>query len=138
MHISLPLSLGDEITMNQECFRKPIAQRDISAWRQQIELQNARLPDNLAELFNRMMQTHRPHGREALALDRLKRQEKMDSLIHRLHEVVLAWSLHGPNDTHSVHCIGTNPHGHRNLYPVSPQLRPRRSDATPHTIARGL
>jgi len=85
-----------------------------------------------------MMQTHRPHGREALALDRFKCQERTDSLMHRLQEVVLAWSLHSPNDTHSVHCICTNPHGHRNLCPVSRQLRPRRSDAIAKDDREGL
>jgi hypothetical protein len=33
-----------------------------------------------------MMRTHR-HDREALAMDRLKHQERTDGLIHRLHEV---------------------------------------------------
>jgi TnpA family transposase len=57
-----------------------------------IELQNARLLDDLAEMFlKRLMRIHR-HGREALALDRLKHQERTDGLIHRLHEVILAWS----------------------------------------------
>jgi hypothetical protein len=40
-----------------------------------IELQNARVLDDLAEMFiKRMLRIHR-HGREALALDRLKHQE---------------------------------------------------------------
>jgi hypothetical protein len=40
-----------------------------------IELQNARVLDDLTEMFiKRLMRTHR-HGREALALDRLKHQE---------------------------------------------------------------
>jgi hypothetical protein len=60
-----------------------------------IELQNARVFDDLAEMFiKRMMRTHR-HGREALALDRLKHQERTDGLIHRLHEVLLAWGADG-------------------------------------------
>jgi TnpA family transposase len=60
-----------------------------------IELQNARVLDDLAEMFiKRMMRTHR-HGREALALDRLKHQERTDGLIHRLHEAILAWSSDG-------------------------------------------
>ncbi len=60
-----------------------------------IELQNARVLDDLAEMFiKRMMRTHR-HGREALALDRLKHQERTDGLIHRLHEVLLAWGAEG-------------------------------------------
>jgi hypothetical protein len=60
-----------------------------------IELQNARVLDDLAEMFiKRMMRTHR-HGREALAMDRLKHQERTDGLIHRLHEVLLAWVQRG-------------------------------------------
>jgi len=60
-----------------------------------IDLQNARVLDDLAEMFiKRMMRTHR-HGREALAMDRLKHQERTDGLIHRLHEVLLAWSVEG-------------------------------------------
>ena len=60
-----------------------------------IELQNARVLDDLAEMFiKRMMRTHR-HGREALAMDRLKHQERTDGLIHRLHEVLLAWGAEG-------------------------------------------
>ena len=60
-----------------------------------IELQNARVLDDLAEMFiKRMMRTHR-HGREALAMDRLKHQERTDGLVHRLHEVILAWGTNG-------------------------------------------
>jgi hypothetical protein len=60
-----------------------------------IELQNARVLDDLAEMFiKRMMRTHR-HGREALAMDRLKHQERTDGLIYRLHEVILAWGAEG-------------------------------------------
>jgi TnpA family transposase len=60
-----------------------------------IELQNARVLDELAEMFiKRMMRTHR-HGREALAMDRLKHQERTDGLVHRLHEVILAWGTKG-------------------------------------------
>jgi hypothetical protein len=60
-----------------------------------VELQNARVLDDLAEMFiKRLMRTHR-HGREALAMDRLKHQERTDGLIHRLHEVILAWSGDG-------------------------------------------
>src|ERR1700677_505104 len=60
-----------------------------------IELQNARVLDDLAEMFiKRLMRVHR-HGREALAMDRLKHQERTDGLIHRLHEVILAWSGDG-------------------------------------------
>jgi TnpA family transposase len=60
-----------------------------------IELQNARVLDDLAEMFiKRMMRTHR-HGREALAMDRLKHQERTDGLIHRLHAVILAWGGEG-------------------------------------------
>ena len=60
-----------------------------------IELQNARVLDDLAEMFiKRLMRTHR-HGREALAMDRLKHQERTDGLIHRLHEVILARSGDG-------------------------------------------
>jgi hypothetical protein len=58
-----------------------------------IELQNARVLDDLAEMFvKRLMRTHR-HGRDALGLDRLKHQERTDGLIHRLHEVILALSF---------------------------------------------
>jgi TnpA family transposase len=57
-----------------------------------IELQNARVLDDLAEMFiKRMMRTHR-HGREALAMDRLRHQERTDGLIRRLHGVLLAWN----------------------------------------------
>lgn len=60
-----------------------------------IELQNARVLDDLAEMFiKRMMRRHR-RGREALAMDRLKHQERTDGLVHRLHEVILAWSADG-------------------------------------------
>jgi hypothetical protein len=63
-----------------------------------IELQNARVLDDLAEMFiKRLMRTHR-HAREALALDRLKHQERTDSLIHTLHHVVLAWSKDGSTE----------------------------------------
>jgi TnpA family transposase len=63
-----------------------------------IELQNARALDDLAEMFlKRLMRIHR-HGREALALDRLKHQERTDGLVHRLHEVILAWSTEGSNE----------------------------------------
>jgi hypothetical protein len=63
-----------------------------------IELQNARVLDELAEMFiKRMMRTHR-HGREALAMDRLKHQERTDGLIHRLHEVLLAWGIDGSSE----------------------------------------
>lgn len=60
-----------------------------------IELQNARMLDDLTEMFiKRLMRIHR-HGREALALDRLKHQERTDGLIHTLHAVILAWSAEG-------------------------------------------
>jgi TnpA family transposase len=60
-----------------------------------IELQNARVLDDLAEMFiKRMLRIHR-HGREALALDRLKHQERTDGLIHKLHEVIVAWGSEG-------------------------------------------
>ncbi|MDQ2832420.1 MAG: hypothetical protein M3Y50_01515 [Acidobacteriota bacterium] len=63
-----------------------------------IELQNARVLDDLAEMFiKRMMRTHR-HGREAHAMDRLKHQERTDGLIHRLHEVLLAWGVDGNSE----------------------------------------
>jgi hypothetical protein len=63
-----------------------------------IELQNARVLDDLAEMFiKRMMRTHR-NGREALAMDRLKHQERTDGLIHRLHEVLLAWGADGSSE----------------------------------------
>jgi TnpA family transposase len=63
-----------------------------------IELQNARVLDDLAEMFiKRMMRTHR-HGREALALDRLKHQGRTDGLVHRLHDVILAWSGDGDSE----------------------------------------
>ncbi len=71
-----------------------------------IELQNARVLDDLAEMFiKRLMRSHR-HGREALALDRLKHQERTDGLIHTLHEVILAWNTDG-NDEQRLHAIGT-------------------------------
>ena len=60
-----------------------------------LELQNARVLDDLAEMFiKRMMRIHR-HGREALALDRLKHQERTDGLIHKLREVIVAWGTEG-------------------------------------------
>lgn len=63
-----------------------------------IELQNTRVLDDLAEMFiKRMMRTHR-HGREALALDRLKHQERTDGLIHRLHDLILAWRGNGDSE----------------------------------------
>jgi hypothetical protein len=63
-----------------------------------IELQNARVLDDLTEMFiKRMMRIHRL-GREALALDRLKYQERTDRLVHRLHEVILAWSGEGSSE----------------------------------------
>jgi TnpA family transposase len=63
-----------------------------------IELQNARVLDDLTEMFiKRLMRTHR-HAREALALDRLKHQERTDGLIHTLHDVVLAWSKDGSTE----------------------------------------
>jgi TnpA family transposase len=63
-----------------------------------IELQNARVLDDLTEMFiKRLMRIHR-HGREALALDRLKHQERTDGLVHRLQEVILAWSIEGSSE----------------------------------------
>jgi hypothetical protein len=63
-----------------------------------IELQNARVLDDLTEMFiKRMMRVHRL-GREALALDRLKYQERTDRLVRRLHEVILAWSGEGSSE----------------------------------------
>jgi TnpA family transposase len=63
-----------------------------------IELQNARVLDDLTEMFiKRLMRTHR-HAREALALDRLKHQERTDGLIHTLHDVVLAWIREGSTE----------------------------------------
>ena len=63
-----------------------------------IELQNARVLDDLTEMFiKRLMRIHR-HGREALAMDRLKHQERTDGLVHRFHEVILAWSTEGSNN----------------------------------------
>jgi hypothetical protein len=63
-----------------------------------IELQSARVLDDLTEMFiKRMMRIHRL-GREALALDRLKYQERTDRLVHRLHEVILAWSGEGSSE----------------------------------------
>jgi TnpA family transposase len=60
-----------------------------------IELQNSRVLDDLAEMFiKRMMRTHR-HGREALAMDRLKHEQRTDGLVRRLHEVILAWGTNG-------------------------------------------
>jgi len=54
-----------------------------------IELQNARVLDDLAEMFiKRLMRIHR-RGREALALDRLKHQERTDGLINTLREVLV-------------------------------------------------
>lgn len=71
-----------------------------------IELQNSRVRDDLAEMFiKRLMRTHR-HGREALALDRLNHQERTDSLIHTLHEVILAWGTEG-NAEERLQAIGT-------------------------------
>jgi hypothetical protein len=56
-----------------------------------VELQYARVLDDLAEMFiKRMMRIHR-HAREALALDRLRHQERTGGLIHKLHEVLVAW-----------------------------------------------
>jgi TnpA family transposase len=71
-----------------------------------IELQNSRALDDLAEMFiKRMMRIHR-HGREALALDRLKHQERTDGLIHKLHEVIVAWRTEG-NAEERLQAIGT-------------------------------
>ena len=71
-----------------------------------IELQNARVLDDLAEMFiKRMLRIHR-HGREALALDRLKHQERTDGLIHKLHEVIVAWGTEG-NAEERLQAIGT-------------------------------
>jgi TnpA family transposase len=71
-----------------------------------IELQNARALDDLAEMFiKRLMRIHR-HGREALALDRLKHQERTDTLIHKLHEVIVAWGTEG-NAEERLQAIGT-------------------------------
>jgi hypothetical protein len=63
-----------------------------------IELQNARVLDDLAEMFiRRLMRIHR-HSREALALDRLRHQKRTDGLIHKLHEVIVAWGTEGNAD----------------------------------------
>ena len=63
-----------------------------------IELQYARVLDDLTEMFiKRMMRIHRL-GREALALDRLKHQERTDRLVHSLHEVILAWNGEGSSE----------------------------------------
>jgi hypothetical protein len=71
-----------------------------------IELQNARVLDDLAEMFiKRMLRIHR-HGREALALDRLKHQERTDGLIHKLPEVIVAWRTEG-NAEERLQAIGT-------------------------------
>src|SRR5260370_22973110 len=71
-----------------------------------IELQNARVLDDLAEMFiKRMLRIHR-NGREALALDRLKHQERPDGLIHKLHEVIVAWGTEG-NAEERLQAIGT-------------------------------
>jgi hypothetical protein len=60
-----------------------------------IALHNARVPDDLAEMFTkRMLRIHR-HAREALALDRLKHRERTDGLIHKPHEVIVAWGTEG-------------------------------------------
>jgi hypothetical protein len=55
--------------------------------------------------IKRMMRVHR-HGREALALDRLKHQERTDGLIHKLHEVIVAWGTEG-NAEERLQAIGT-------------------------------
>lgn len=71
-----------------------------------IALQNARVLDDLAEMFiKRMLRIHR-HAREALALDRLKHQERTDGLIHKLHEVIVAWGTEG-NAEERLQAIGT-------------------------------
>jgi TnpA family transposase len=71
-----------------------------------IELQNARVLDDLTEMFiKRLMRIHR-HGREALALDRLKHQERTDGLIRTLHEVIFAWGAEG-NAEERLQAIGT-------------------------------
>ena len=63
-----------------------------------IELQTARVFDDLAEMFiKRLMRIHR-HGREAQALDRLKHQERTDGLIHKLHDLIVAWGTEGNAD----------------------------------------
>lgn len=71
-----------------------------------IELQNARVLDDLAEMFiKRMLRIHR-HSREALALDRLKHQGRTDGLIHTLHEVIVAWGTEGTAEER-LQAIGT-------------------------------
>jgi hypothetical protein len=68
-----------------------------------IELQNARVFCDLAEMFiERMLRIHR-HGREALALDPLKHQEQTDGLINKLHEVIVAWGTEGNAEERSLH-----------------------------------
>lgn len=55
--------------------------------------------------IKRMLRIHR-YAREALALDRLKHQERTDGLIHTLHEVIVAWGTEG-NAEERLQAIGT-------------------------------
>jgi Domain of unknown function (DUF4158) len=64
-----------------------------------IELQNARVRDDLAEMFiKRLMRIHR-HSREALALARSPQTSGANRrTIHKLHEVIVAWGTEGNAD----------------------------------------